>query len=74
MHKVSDILETLGGYVVVAEATGIPATTVHSWQRKNFVPDWRRPALLDLAASKGARLRAGDFPARPATPNKEEAA
>jgi hypothetical protein len=65
MHTVSDILKQLGGYTAVAKGTGIPATTVHSWQRKNFVPEWRRPALLALAKSKRVSLTDAHFPAAP---------
>jgi hypothetical protein len=65
MHTVSDILESLGGYAVVAEKAGIPATTVHSWQRKNFVPEWRRPALLAIAKRKRVALSEADFPPPP---------
>lgn len=74
MHTVSDILDRLGGYAVVAEAAGIPATTVHSWQRKNFVPEWRRPALLGIAKDKRVNLRDSDFPPPPKSTTHNEAA
>jgi hypothetical protein len=73
MQTVSDIFERLGGYTAVAKEAGIPATTAHSWQRKNFIPEWRRPTLVALAKKKRVVLSDADFPDR-TTPNKEEAA
>jgi hypothetical protein len=64
MQTVEGILTQLGGYATVASAANIPATTVHSWQRSNFVPEWRRPALLALAKRKRVPLTDADFPAR----------
>lgn len=66
MQTVADIFDRLGGHVVIAEKTGIPLTTVHSWKRANFVPEWRRPALITLAKRKKVDLATEDFPARPA--------
>lgn len=69
---VDQIMEALGGYTRIAEKTGIPATTVHSWKRAGFIPDWRRPALLALAKATKAKISADDFPDRPT--KSEEAA
>lgn len=66
MQTVEDILEKLGGYAKVAERTKTPATTVHSWQRSNFIPNWRRPAILSLAKKARVPLSDSDFPQRPA--------
>lgn len=65
MQTVEDILSKLGGYVTVAEKTKTPATTVHSWQRSNFVPGWRRAALIALAKKSKVQLSDADFPPRP---------
>lgn len=66
MQTVEDILSKLGGYSVVAEKVKAPATTVHSWQRTNFVPNWRRPALIALAKRAKVPLSDADFPERAA--------
>lgn len=62
---VDQILETLGGFSNVAKETGIPLTTVHSWKRVGFIPEWRRPALLAMAKGCKAHLSEADFPDRP---------
>lgn len=64
METVELILGKLGGYAAVAEKTKIPATTVHSWQRANFVPEWRRPVLISLARKSKIPLENTDFPSR----------
>lgn len=66
METVESILNRLGGYATVATEGRIPATTVHSWQRSNFVPEWRRPTLLAIAKKKGVGLSEADFPERAA--------
>lgn len=70
MQTVEGILNQLGGYASVASEARIPATTVHSWQRSNFVPAWRRPALFAIAKRKRIPLAEKDFPERPATPSQ----
>lgn len=60
---VDQIFEALGGYINLAEKTGIPLTTVHSWKRVGFVPEWRRPALIALAKKSKVVLTDADFPA-----------
>lgn len=69
MQTVEDILEKLGGYAFVAAKTKTPATTVHSWQRSNFVPHWRRPGLITLAKRAKIALSDADFPSRPTKAN-----
>lgn len=64
MQTVAQIFEKLGGHIAIAEKTGIPLTTVHSWKRKNFVPDWRKPALISLAKKSKVALCEADFPSR----------
>lgn len=64
MQTVEDILGKLGGYAAVAGKIKTPATTVHSWQRSNFVPGWRRPALIKLAKKEKVQLSDADFPQR----------
>lgn len=63
MHTVPDIIAELGGATVISNETGIPLTTVHSWKRAEFVPAWRVPTLVDLAAKLGKPYKATDFPA-----------
>lgn len=64
MDTVSDILDALGGVTAVANETGIPLTTVHSWKRADFVPHWRRPILVDLAERLGKPVTSASFPDR----------
>lgn len=65
MRTVPDIIdEVLEGPTVISNETGIPLTTVHSWKRAGFVPAWRVPTLVDLAARKGKGLTAADFPTK----------
>jgi len=66
MQTVAQIFEKLGGHAAVAEKTGIPLTTVHSWKRANFIPEWRRPAVLAVAKKVKAEISSSDFPSRPA--------
>lgn len=61
---VEQILQALGGYTFVANETGIPLTTVHSWKRVGFVPHWRVPAILALAERVGASIIETDIPVR----------
>lgn len=62
MMTVDEILDALGGYAKVAKDTGFPVTTVHSWKRNGFIPEWRRPKLLELAETRKIRIRKSDFP------------
>ena len=62
MDTVPDIIERLGGSTAIANDTGIPLTTVHTWKRKGYVPAWRIPTLVDLARRKGEALSEADFP------------
>ncbi|WP_394658446.1 carph-isopro domain-containing protein [uncultured Novosphingobium sp.] len=64
MQTVPLILEELGGVTFVANETGIPLTTVHSWKRANFVPRWRVQPLVDLAEKLGKPITADCFPER----------
>jgi hypothetical protein len=62
MRKAADIIGDLGGPTAVAKAIGLPVTTVHGWSRFNFVPEWRRAALVKLAEQRGKKLEDHDFP------------
>lgn len=64
MKTVPDILTELGGVSAIAEATGIPLTTVHSWKRSGAVPEWRIPVLVEMGEKVGKPIAAGDFPPR----------
>ena len=65
MQTVAQIFDKLGGHAAVAEKTGIPLTTVHSWKRANFIPEWRRPAVLAVAKKAKVVVTDSDFPSRP---------
>jgi len=62
MQTVPDIIEALGGATVIANETGIPLTTVHSWKRAQFVPRWRVPTLVSLAEKLGKPITEASFP------------
>lgn len=64
MFTVSNILEQLGGVAAVANETGIPFTTVHTWKRTDYVPHWRVPTLVDLATRLGVEIAEADIPVR----------
>ena len=51
---VRHIFETLDGYKAIADGTGLPVQTVHSWlatdgKKPAEIPPWRRPAVLAFA-------------------------
>lgn len=58
----ADIIQKLGGDAPLARALGAPLTTVNSWKRANFIPEWRQPKLLELAAQTDVALSTADFP------------
>lgn len=62
METVSRIIDELGGVTAIAAETGIPLTTVHSWKRAGFVPRWRIPTLVELAAKLGRPITEASFP------------
>jgi len=66
MSTATDIIEALGGSTLVSRETGFPLTTIESWKAANFIPDWRREALLAFAEKQGKRLAAKDFPPKSA--------
>jgi hypothetical protein len=58
----SDIIARFGTIADLARDLGVPMTTVSSWGRANYIPDWRQPKLLELAACRGISLSTTDFP------------
>ena len=58
----SDIISRFGTIADLARDLGVPMTTVSSWGRANYIPDWRQPKLLELAAARGIALGTTDFP------------
>jgi hypothetical protein len=61
--RASDIIEKFGTIAALARDLGdIPMTTVSSWGRANYIPPWRQPEILRLAASRGISLSTDDFP------------
>lgn len=61
--KASDIIARFGSVADLARELGVPMTTVSSWGRFNYIPAWRQPKMLELAASRGLQLSTSDFPA-----------
>ena len=57
-----EIIKSLGGVMDLGRQLGISFTTVSSWGRADFIPEWRRPKLFELAAQKNVPLSTADFP------------
>jgi hypothetical protein len=74
MLTASQIIERLGGAASIASELGLPLTTVASWGAVNFVPEWRREALLRLAVKQGEPLSTTDFPTREQRIGRKQAA
>lgn len=66
MQTVSDIIAALGGSAAVSRKSGIPLTTIEGWKSANFIPEWRQPALLNVAKSEKVALTVDDLPPKPA--------
>lgn len=58
----SEIIDKFGTIVGLARDLGVPMTTVSSWGRFNYIPAWRQPKILELAAARGIDLSTADFP------------
>lgn len=65
MRTVPDIIDALGGSAALARETGFPITTIESWKAAEFIPDWRRAPLLEVAKAKKVKLTERCFPPRP---------
>jgi hypothetical protein len=52
------------GRAELAKALGAPLSTVSSWGRFNYIPEWRQPPILALASSRGIALSTADFPTK----------
>jgi hypothetical protein len=50
------------GRTELSKAMRVPLSTVSSWGRFNYIPGWRQPKILELAASRGLTLSTADFP------------
>lgn len=77
MKTVDHIISLLGGSAEIARETGFPLSTIESWRKPNFIPDWRREPLLGLAVRKDVALSTADFPSktvRAGVPSSERAA
>lgn len=58
----SDIIGKFDTIAALARDLGVPMTTVSSWGRFNYIPAWRQPKILELAAGRGIDLSTADFP------------
>jgi hypothetical protein len=59
---VSTIIDKFGGQSALADALGVPVSTVHSWKRSNYIPHWRQPKIIELALDARIDLAPTDFP------------
>lgn len=64
MTNAATIIDALGGSAAVSRATGFPLTTIESWKRSNFIPEWRQASLIALARKVGEKLKSSDFPSK----------
>ena len=64
MRTAAQIIDVLGGSAEIARDTGFPITTIESWKKAGFIPEWRREPLLSIALRKSVALGATDFPVR----------
>lgn len=62
MATASDIIDRLGGLTIVSRKLRLPLTTVQGWKDSNYVPEWRRGALLSMASDDGKSLATDEFP------------
>jgi hypothetical protein len=53
MQTVKSFIDSLGGTKAVADALGLPVSTVSGWNISNSIPTWRVDALRSLAEQKG---------------------
>lgn len=53
---VNEFILELGGTARVAREISVPLTTVHSWQRRNSIPEWRMPDLVRIARSRSVSV------------------
>lgn len=81
MSTASDIIDALGGSAALSRDTGFPLTTIESWKAANFIPEWRQPAILAVAAERKPVVRIKAFPPKEArnsrsqdTPERPQAA
>ena len=58
MSLIDHIFKELGEAKAIADETGDPIQTVHSWKATGRIPRWRRPSVLDVARRKNAKLSA----------------
>lgn len=68
MEPASNIISSLGGPSVVAQAVGVHRTRVSMWQAprekggtNGLIPYRHVPKLLEFAKSRGVDLKPGDF-------------
>lgn len=53
----SRVIEAFGGVTKMSAATGIPISTVDSWQRTDRgIPNWRWPAIMIAAKAHKVAL------------------
>lgn len=71
MRTAAQIIDALGGSAEIARDTGFPLTTIESWKKADFIPEWRREPLLGLAVRKAVAIGATDFPARSTRPSTQ---
>lgn len=56
MENISKFIVDLGGTVAVADALGVPPSTVSSWKTSNSIPHWRMEKLTELAREKRVKV------------------
>jgi len=59
-----EIIKLLGGRSLVVDMLNSTVGRVNSWCARNYIPDWWRDTLLEIAAKQGKPLTADDFPVK----------
>lgn len=42
MFKIKEIIKNVGGLTKAAKLFNVPVSTIQYWQKKDFIPIWRR--------------------------------
>ena len=70
----SSIFQKFGGIRPMANAVGVPPSTVMSWQKKRKIPGWRHSSILEAAARLGKDVQKADLDSIPAEADEQSAA
>lgn len=61
---VKEIMKLLGGRSFVATLLNAPEGRINSWCSRDYISDWHRDKLIEIAKKQGKKLTEDDFPKR----------